>query len=61
MRRLRVHNSSRDALLADRAQIADSSKTRKTGLLKHERLEPGDGIGGHRPTSSECRRADHLG
>ncbi len=44
MRRLRVHNSSRETLLADRAQIADSSKTRKIGLLKHERLEPGDGL-----------------
>ena len=44
MRRLRVHNSSRETLLADRAQIADSSKTRKIGLLKHDRLEAGDGL-----------------
>jgi uncharacterized membrane protein (UPF0127 family) len=44
MRRLRVHNPSRNTLLADRALIADSSKTRKTGLLKHERLEPGEGL-----------------
>ncbi|HEX5227128.1 MAG TPA: DUF192 domain-containing protein [Bryobacteraceae bacterium] len=44
MRRLRVQNSSRETTLADRAQIADSSKTRKTGLLEHDRLEPGDGL-----------------
>jgi uncharacterized membrane protein (UPF0127 family) len=44
MRRLRVHNPSRETTLADRAQIADSSKTRKTGLLKHDRLDPGDGL-----------------
>ena len=44
MRRLRVHNPSREATLADRALIADTSKTRKTGLLKHERLEPGEGL-----------------
>jgi len=44
VRRLRVHNPSRETTLADRAQIADSSKTRKTGLLKHERLDPGEGL-----------------
>jgi uncharacterized protein len=44
MRRLRVHNPSRDTTLADRAQIADTSKTRKTGLLKHQRLESGEGL-----------------
>src|ERR1700721_2183481 len=44
MRRLRVHNPSRETMLADRAQIADTSKTRKTGLLKHQRLESGEGL-----------------
>ncbi|MGB6945791.1 MAG: DUF192 domain-containing protein [Bryobacteraceae bacterium] len=44
MRRLRVHNPSRNTTLADRAQIADTSKTRKTGLLKHEGLERGEGL-----------------
>ena len=44
MRRVRVHNPSRATTLADRAQIADTSRTRKTGLLKHDRLEPGDGL-----------------
>ncbi len=44
MRRLRIHNQSRDTMLADRALIADTSKTRKTGLLKHDRLERGEGL-----------------
>ena len=44
MRRLRVQNQSRGTVLADRAEIADSSKTRKTGLLKHDRLERGEGL-----------------
>ena len=42
--KLRVRNVSRNTLLADRAGIADSSKTRKVGLLKHTSLEPGDGL-----------------
>jgi uncharacterized membrane protein (UPF0127 family) len=42
--RLRIRNTSRDTLLADRAGIADSTKTRKVGLLKHACLEPGDGL-----------------
>jgi uncharacterized membrane protein (UPF0127 family) len=44
MKLLRVHNPSRAATLADRALIADNSKTRKTGLLKHDRLERGEGL-----------------
>ncbi len=44
MRRLRVHNKSRDTLVADRAEIADTSKTRKAGLLKHAPLERGEGL-----------------
>lgn len=44
MRRLRVHNPSRQTVLADRAQIADTSKTRKVGLLKHHGLERGEGL-----------------
>src|ERR1700688_4805823 len=44
MRRLRVHNPLRDSTLADRALIADSGKTRRTGLLKHNRLESGEGL-----------------
>lgn len=44
MRRLRVQNLSRDTTLADRALIADTGKTRRTGLLKHDRLEHGEGL-----------------
>src|ERR1700693_2603200 len=44
MRRLRVNNPLRETSLADRALIADSSKTRKTGLLKHAGLEQGEGL-----------------
>jgi uncharacterized membrane protein (UPF0127 family) len=44
MRRLRVRNQSRDTMLADCAHIADTSKSRKTGLLKHDRLERGEGL-----------------
>lgn len=44
MRRLRVNNPSRETMLADRAMIADSSKTRKIGLLKHAQLERGEGL-----------------
>jgi uncharacterized membrane protein (UPF0127 family) len=42
--RLRVRNVSRNTMLADRAGIADTSKTRKVGLLKHASLEPGEGL-----------------
>lgn len=31
-------------MLCDRAGIADTSEKRRTGLLKHESLEPGDGL-----------------
>ena len=30
--------------LADRALIADTGNTRRTGLLKHNSLEPGEGL-----------------
>lgn len=42
--KLRVRNVSRNTELADRAAIADTSKKRKIGLLKHASLEPGDGL-----------------
>lgn len=42
--RLRVRNASRSTMLADRAGIADTSRTRKVGLLKHTRLESGEGL-----------------
>jgi uncharacterized membrane protein (UPF0127 family) len=39
-----VRNQTRNAVLADSADIADSSEKRRTGLLKHKRLEPGQGL-----------------
>jgi uncharacterized membrane protein (UPF0127 family) len=39
-----VQNRSRGTTLADRAEIADTSKARNTGLLKRDRLEPGEGL-----------------
>ncbi len=44
MPKLRIRNQSRDTLLADRADIADTSAKRRTGLLKHTGLEPGEGL-----------------
>jgi len=42
--KLRVRNASKGTLVADRAEIADSSAKRKTGLLKHTKLENGEGL-----------------
>jgi uncharacterized protein len=42
--KLRVQNQTRNTQLADRADIADTSKKRKTGLLKHTGLKPGEGL-----------------
>ncbi len=44
MLKLRVSNQTRSRLLADRADIADTSAKRRTGLLKHNRLDPGEGL-----------------
>ena len=44
MAKLRIRNQSRDTLVADRADIADTSAKRRTGLLKHTGLEPGEGL-----------------
>jgi uncharacterized membrane protein (UPF0127 family) len=41
---LRVFNLTKGRELADRADIADSSKKRRTGLLKRTGLEPGEGL-----------------
>ena len=35
---------TRDAVLADAASVADCSQARRTGLLKHTSLPPGDGL-----------------
>ena len=42
--KIHVRNVTRNAVLADTAEIADSSAKRRTGLLKHTSLEPGDGL-----------------
>jgi uncharacterized membrane protein (UPF0127 family) len=44
MAKLKVTNVTRSKLLADRAALANTSATRRTGLLKHTRLDPGDGL-----------------
>lgn len=42
--KLRVRNRTRDTALADRADVADTSARRKTGLLKHTALAAGEGL-----------------
>lgn len=44
MPKLRVTNATRGTQLADRADIADTSAKRRTGLLKHTGLAPGEGL-----------------
>jgi uncharacterized membrane protein (UPF0127 family) len=44
LQKLRVNNVTRGKILADRAAIANTSSTRRTGLLKHTKLDPGDGL-----------------
>jgi uncharacterized membrane protein (UPF0127 family) len=43
-RKLRVLNQDKNSQLTDRADIADTSKTRRTGLLKHAGLAEGEGL-----------------
>jgi uncharacterized membrane protein (UPF0127 family) len=42
--KLRVTNLTRGTTLADRADIANTSAARNTGLLKHTSLAPGEGL-----------------
>jgi uncharacterized membrane protein (UPF0127 family) len=42
--KLRVRNLTKNTLLADRADIADTSATRQRGLLKHTGLAEGEGL-----------------
>lgn len=42
--KLSVWNQTRKTFLAQAADVADTSAKRRTGLLKHERLEPGEGL-----------------
>ena len=39
-----VRNQTRKTVLAREADVADTSEKRRTGLLKHERLAPGEGL-----------------
>ena len=39
-----MRNETRKSVLAEAAELANTSATRRTGLLKHERLEPGSGL-----------------
>lgn len=44
MPRLRIWNQTRGGQLASRADIADTSAKRRTGLLKHSTLNAGEGL-----------------
>jgi uncharacterized membrane protein (UPF0127 family) len=39
-----VRNETRNTVLADAAEIADTSAKRRTGLLGRDRLDPGQGL-----------------
>jgi uncharacterized membrane protein (UPF0127 family) len=39
-----VRNQTRDTVLADSAEVADTSAKRRTGLLKHDGLAAGQGL-----------------
>src|SRR5450631_1287666 len=41
---IRVSNRDRGTIVAEAADVADSSAKRRTGLLKHDKLEPGSGL-----------------
>lgn len=42
--KIHVRNVTRDVVLADAAEVADTSSKRRTGLLKHTSLQAGDGL-----------------
>ncbi len=42
--RIRVLNRTRETVLATEADVADSSETRRAGLLKRSGLAPGQGL-----------------
>ena len=42
--KIQVRNLTRDIVLAAAAEVADTSAKRRTGLLKHTHLEPGEGL-----------------
>ncbi len=42
--KLLINNANRNVVVADRADIADTSQKRRTGLLKHSNLAAGEGL-----------------
>lgn len=42
--KLRIRNLTRDAILASEAEVADTSRKRRTGLLKRQSLAQGEGL-----------------
>jgi uncharacterized membrane protein (UPF0127 family) len=42
--KVKVRNETRNTVLAEAADLADTSAKRRTGLLKHTRLETGEGL-----------------
>lgn len=42
--KLKVRNRTRNTSVAEAADVADSSEKRRTGLLKHGGLAPGEGL-----------------
>jgi uncharacterized protein len=44
MKTVRVVNAGNGAVLAENAGIASTSRARRTGLLKHTSLAPGEGL-----------------
>ena len=50
--KIKVRNRDRGTILAEAADVADTSAKRRTGLLKHSKLDPG---------SEESKLKDGLG
>jgi hypothetical protein len=44
LRKIQVLNQTRNTILAREAGVADTSRTRRKGLLKHESLADGEGL-----------------
>jgi uncharacterized membrane protein (UPF0127 family) len=42
--KVQVRNQTRQTVLGAAVDVADTSAKRRTGLLKHERLAPGEGL-----------------
>ena len=44
MARYKIRNRTRNSMLATEADVADTSRKRRVGLLKHDHLPPGQGL-----------------